>query len=159
MSERTQDFYVSPLERVFGILSIVLAVVMVILLNVYSTQKLALKEQLPDDSFRFGNSTVFITSDGSGVIDSAYDNTVWNRIEACERAMTYCLVAMVCLIPAALTFLAPKLIWFLESLRWRMWFDGDPSPSDFYLITAQIFKYVIFAVGVLCGACAMTYLV
>ena len=33
MSERTEDFYVSPLDRVLGIVSIVLAVAMVILLS------------------------------------------------------------------------------------------------------------------------------
>ena len=47
MSERTEDFYVSPLDRVLGIAAIVLAVAMVILLNVYSVQKNNLKSDLP----------------------------------------------------------------------------------------------------------------
>ncbi len=159
MSERTQDFYVSPLDRVLGILCIILAFAMVILLNVYSVQKSALKNELPDDSFRFGSTTVFITSEGTGIIDNAYDIAVWNRIEAYDRAMTNCLIALVCLIPSALMFLVPKVMWILDTLRYRLWFDADPSPSDFYLITAKIFKYVVFGIGVLCAACAMTYLV
>jgi len=158
MSERTEDFYVSPPERVLGILSIVLAIAMVILLNVYSVQKSALREQLPDDSFRFGSSTVIITADGRGVTGSAIHNTIWDRIEACDTAMTYCLTALICHIFAALNFLVPKAMWFLDTLRYRLWFDGEYAPSDYWLITTKIAKYVIFALGILLSAGAFVHL-
>ncbi|MBQ8370789.1 MAG: hypothetical protein IJY35_12500 [Clostridia bacterium] len=164
MSERTQEFYVSPAERVIGILCIVLSVMMVILLNVYSVQKTALEEQLPEnfigsiDGGSIDGERIIITGDGTGILSDAYASDALDNMEHMDRAMTYCLIALVCLIFSALLFLVPKVMWFLDTLRYRLWFDGNPSPSDYYLITTKILKYAVFAVGVLCAAGAMTYL-
>lgn len=158
MSERTEDFYVSPLDRVLGILCIVLAVAMVILINVYSVQKNALEADLPSGTVISGD--IIITTDpvtGSVGMSNVHPNRL--SIEQLDRAMINCLIGLVCLGFSALEFLIPKVMWFFDTLRYRLWFHGEPSPSDFYLITAKIFKYVIFFVGVLCAACAMTYLV
>ena len=158
MSERTEDFYVSPLDRVLGIAAIVLAVAMVILLNVYSVQKNNLKSDLPSGTVISGD--MIITTDpvtGTVGMSNAHPNRL--SMEQLDRAMTHCLIALVCLSFSALEFLVPKVLWFLDTLRFRLWFSSDPSPSDWYLITAKIFNYVIFFVGVLCAACAMTYLV
>ena len=158
MSERTEDFYVSPLDRALGIISIVLAVAMVILLNVYSVQKNALETDLPAGTVISGNM-VITTDPVTGTVGASNVHPNYADIEVMERGIMYCLIALVFLIPSALCFLVPKVMWFLDTLRYRLWFDADPSPSDFYLITAKIFKYGIFFIGVLCAAGAMTYLV
>lgn len=164
MSERTQEFYVSPAERVLGILCIVLSVMMAILLNVYSVQKNALEQELPENFIgsitggTINGERIIITGEGTGIISDAYASAALDNMEHMDHAMTYCLIALVCLISAALLFLVPKVMWFLDTLRYRLWFDGDPSPSDYYLVTTKILKYVIFFIGVLCAACAMTYL-
>lgn len=157
MSERTEDFYVSPRDRVLGILSIVLAVLMVILINVYSVQKNALKYDLPENTVISGDM-ILVTDPVTGSVGMTNVHPNALSIEQLDRAMLNCLIALVCLGFSALEFLVPKVMWFLDTLRYRLWFAADPSPSDFYLITAKIVKYVIFAVGVLCAACAMTYL-
>ncbi|MBQ8186313.1 MAG: hypothetical protein IJ037_05500, partial [Clostridia bacterium] len=153
MSERTEEFYVSPAERVIGIVSIVLSVLMVILLNVYSMEKNALEAQLPENLIGSFGDHVIIT--GEGIVNDAYADSVLDQIDALDHAMTYCLIALVCLIFSALLFLVPKVMWFFDTLRYRMWFDGDPSPSDYYLVTTKILKYAVYVIGLFCGIGAM----
>lgn len=157
MSERTEDFYVSPLDRVLGIVSVVLAAAMVILLSYCGSRLSALDNALPEGTVRQGEYfAVFNPSNDSWGMTNVHPNA--GAIQAYEKPVFYALIALVCLILSALDLLIPKIMWFFETLRYRLWFDADPSPSDFYLITTKIFKYGIFFVGVLCSAAAVLYL-
>ena len=153
MSERTEEFFVSPADRVIGIVSIVLSVLMVILLNVYGMEKKALESELPENLIGSFGDHVIIT--GEGIVSDAYAGHILDQKDALDHSMTYCLIALVCLIFSALLFLVPRVMWFLGSLRYRMWFDGDPSPSDYYLITTKILKYAVYVIGLFCAVGAM----
>ena len=157
MSERTEDFYVSPLDRVLGIVSIVLAAAMVILLSYCGSRLSALDNALPEGTVRQGEYfAVYNPSNDSWGMTNVHPNA--GAIQAYEKPVVYALIALVCLIVSALELLIPKIMWFLGTLRYRLWFAGDHEPSDWYLITTKIFKYGIFAVGVLCSAAALLYL-
>ncbi len=157
MSERTEDFYVSPLDRVLGIVSIVLAVAMVILLSYCGSRLSALDNALPEGTVRQGEYfAVFNPSNDSWGMTNVHPYA--GAIQSYEKPVFYALIALVCLILSALEFLVPKIMWFLGTLRYRLWFAGDHEPSDWYLIMTKIFKYGNFAVGVLCSAAAVLYL-
>ncbi len=153
MSDRTEDFYVSPAERVLGILCIVLAVGMLILLNICNVQKAALESELPDGTV-FGE-LILTTDPVTGNVTASNVNPNHHKIDELDRTALYCLIAFIFHVSAGLCFLFPKAIWILETLRFRLWIDIDPSPSDYYLIVIKVFRYGFFVIGVFCSVGAL----
>ena len=50
-------------------------------------------------------------------------------------------------VAAALFLLIPQVMWWLETLRYRLWFDADPSPSFYATAVYAVIKYGCFGLG------------
>ena len=163
MSERTEDFYVSPLERFLGIFSILAAVALIVMLNVIGMWNDALeKQEIAAEgylSYQIGNSgtVYYVTEDGvSGVVTGGDTGAVGRAL---ENAGIASLFGIVCYAGAALFFLCPKFLWQMETLKHRMWYHGDITPSDFALISYKVMQYLFFAAGCIAAIAVIVYLV
>lgn len=149
MGDRMEDFHVPTHERVLGIVSIVLAVLMLVSVWVNGARLGAIQAKLP--------VTVMWSDDGSGVKDFLWIDDVIEadaataaaiaQSESLERALLYGLFGALLFGMAAALFLIPKLLWFLATLRYRLWFNFDTSPSDFALSFIKVLKYAVFVLG------------
>ncbi len=104
MTERTEDFYIPPLQRVFGWLCVLGVIAAIVLL--------ALAGGAPEES----------------------------------RAGTAGLIAAILLIAAAPMLLVPRVLWFLLTLKYRLFYEWDTTPSYFALAVGKGLAYA-FAVG------------
>jgi len=148
MAERTEDFYVNPAARVLGIISIIAAFALAVMLPIldyridriqadYLTQMGAV--QLGENSFvvdRGGDSVAMVT--GSMRAPAA---------RALESVVSFALIGLICFVMAALFLLIPQVMWWLETLRYRLWFDADPSPSFYATAVYAVIKYGCFGLG------------
>ena len=145
MGDRIEDFHVSARERVLGIVSVVLAVLMLLSVWINGARREALV--LPhfimeiDDSGKY-----FLLNDRLIEADPAEIAAI-RESESLERALLFGLIGAFCFGVAAALFLIPKLVWCLSTLRYRLWFDMDTSPSDFALGFIKFSKYAVFVLG------------
>ncbi len=149
LGDRTEDFHVSARERVLGIVSIVLAVLMLVSVWISGARLGEIRAKL--------SVTVMRSDDDSGVKDFLWIDDIIEadpatvaaiaQSESLERALLYGLIGAFCFGVAATLFLVPKLVWFLSTLRYRLWFDLDTSPSDFALGFIKLSKYAVFVLG------------
>lgn len=147
MTERTEDFYVSRVERIIGIICIVVAVAGLVILNFANVRKAEIEDELGQYSVVLSNGTVF-----DGVWDLS-DNEAY-RLYTVRRTMdkvaTLGLVVFFLCVGASLLFLVPRFVWNIGSLKYRLRFDFEPSPSYFSIVSRKIEMYVFFASGVIC---------
>ena len=151
MGDRTEDFHVPVHERVLGIVSIVLAVLMLVSVWISGARLSSIRSDL--------HLTVIPSDDSGGVKDFLWIDDVFEtdaatvaaiaQSESLERALLYGLIGAFCFGVSAALFLLPKLMWFLATLRYRLWFDLDTSPSDFALGFIKVSKYAVFVLGCL----------
>ncbi len=154
MGDRMEDFHVPVHERVLGIVSIVLAVLCLMSVWISGARLDAIKSELFISVGRI--------DDGSGVKDFVWIDDLFEadaatvavirESESLERALLYGLFGAFFFGVAAAMFLIPKLVWFLSTLRYRLWFGHDTSPSDFALGFMKVLKYAVFVLGCLSAA-------
>lgn len=159
MGDRMEDFHVPVHERVLGIVSIVLAVLLLVSAWVNGARLSEIDRKLND---RAGGSLPDVLMEvGGGTDTQCY---FWNgelieadaataaaiaQSESLERALLYGLFGVVFFGMAAALFLIPKLVWYLATIRYRLWFDHDASPSFFALGVYKVLKYTLFVLGCL----------
>lgn len=147
MARRGEDFAVTPRARVLGILSIAAAAVLVFFFfHVMHTLDL-LQAEIPDGVIltEGGGSVTVLGSGENG--DTEQTRLILMMQESLQTTLWWSLLGLFCFIPAALLLLVPKVMWYLSTVRYRLWFDGDPSPSYFSLVAGKIIAYACFAVG------------
>lgn len=153
MAERAQDFYVSIPQKVMGILCILGVIAAVVMLNLVGVEKTALKKQAPEH-------TTIISVSGAIVSATAFDpetgemyepeiSKIWyRRSSVLEDAAAAALIGMMSCIFAAPALLFPKLVWWLGTLKFRLWYDWEPSPTYFHVVMNKIAGYVFFGIGI-----------
>lgn len=147
MTERTDDFYVSRVERILGIICIVVAVAGLVILNFANVRKAEIEDELNRYAVTLSNGAVF-----EGVWDlsggEAYDLYTVRR--TVDKVATLGLIGFFLCVCASLSFLAPRFVWNIGSLGYRLRFDSEPTPSYFSIISRKIEMYVFFVSGVMC---------
>ena len=142
LSEKTEDFYVSASDRILGIISIVLAVVLIVILNVANVPKSALRDEYASTE----NYNILTPS----YMLSAEEQIALDRIGELNKTAETALIGIISLIFAAPVFLFPKIVWYIDTLRYRLWFsDCDLHPSFLALFMYKILKYLLFTAGVI----------
>ncbi len=167
MSERTEDFYVSPMEKFLGIFSILAAAALVIMISVIGGWSDALEKQAIEAegylSYKVSSSgeVYYITEDGmSGIITGGNPMRNTPAQRELERAAFAAMFGIVAYIGAALFLLCPKFLWTMETLRFRLWYHNwDSAPSDFALIMYKVWKYVFFIAGCFAVLAMVLYLI
>ena len=150
LSEKAEDFHVSGVDRIFGITAIVACAVLIVMLNIVGVRTSQYKSQIPDNVY-ISTGNGFTSIMGSG--DEEYRNSlavtqsILRKVDHLSETGGYALIGLICFISSALLFLIPKIVWYLETARYRIWFSSDPSPSYYALTMYKIIKYAMFAAG------------
>lgn len=154
LADRVQDFYVSIPQKVMGILSILAAVAAVVMLMLVSEEKPKLSGLIPEH--------VMITSVGGAIAGATainmetgelYDVEIpqhyFNRMNELDDAASSALYALGFSILAVPMLLVPRLMWLLNTLGDRLWYDRALEPSYFALIVRKSATYLAFAAGLI----------
>ncbi|MBE6551016.1 MAG: hypothetical protein E7665_02650 [Ruminococcaceae bacterium] len=57
-------------------------------------------------------------------------------------------ISIIFLIFACIMLLLPKFIWTISTLRYRIFYDWDTSPSPFFLTIEKVTAYIMFGIGI-----------
>lgn len=152
LAERTEDFYVPLRDKIIGVLCIIGAVAAILLLNFAGVEKARIKNDVPDNVMvEYGNGA-FITSygttpDGGAVLSPAF-RFPSSRYRTLDNAQAYALISLIAFIAAAPMLLFPRFMWMLDTLKYRMFYNWDTTPSHFALVGRKVVTYLVFVIGV-----------
>jgi len=57
------------------------------------------------------------------------------------------LIALIAFIAAAPMLFFPRFMWMLDTLKYRMFYNWDTTPSHFALVGRKVVTYVVFVIG------------
>lgn len=145
MSERTEDFYVPLHDKIMGAISVLGIIAAIVLLILVGLENNKIEAAIPDGVIvDRGAGLTTIISDGE--VDYQYPSADKERI---DNAGTSALIALLCFAIASPMLIIPKVMWFIDTLRYRIFFNWDTSPSDFALFIRKAITYILFASGIM----------
>lgn len=146
MAERTEDFYVPLRDKIMGVLSILCLIASFVLILLAADARDAINKSIPDNVMvETGNGFVSVMSDGTG--NYVYPSRRMNEL----RDVTLCgVLGVLCHLVAAPMLLVPRFMWFIDTLRYRIFYEWDTTPSDFAIITRKVVTFILFVIGVCC---------
>ena len=158
LNDRSDPLGVSVVDRIIGVLSIVLAAVM-IASAVYATVALARLEELAksfEQTPEVGESAVAYY-DGSAVF--IYIGAEKAPEQRLEQARTAAVLSALILLAAAAEALLPGLFWGIYRFRVSIRADGEISPGGWYKATRKAACWIFFAIGCTAAAEAIIRLI
>lgn len=144
MAERTRDFYVPLRDKIIGVLCIIGAVAAILLLNFVGVEKAKIKAEVPDSGMASYSNEVYITITGDGSPRRAYPTA---RSRTLDKAGDYALIALISFIAAVPMLLIPQLMWELDTLKYRVFYNWDTTPSYFALVMRKALTYGLSVIG------------
>ena len=145
MSERTEDFYVSLRDKIMGVLSVIGIIAAIVLLVLVGRENDRINAEIPDGVIvDRGSGFTTILSDGE--VDYTYPSALKRKLDNVGMSA---LISLVCLIAAFPMLIVPKFMWFIDTLRYRMFYNWDTTPSYFALVVRKAITYIFFAVGIM----------
>lgn len=144
LAERTEDFYVPLREKILGVLCIIGAVAAILLLNFVGIEKKEIKGSIPDGVMisQGGGFTVIMSADGAS--DFVYPT---RRSHTLDDAGDLAVVSLVAFIGAVPMLLIPQLMWKLDTLKYRVFYNWDTTPSYFALVMRKALTYGLSVIG------------
>ena len=141
MADRTEDFHVSLRDKIFGALAILCIIAAVVLLNLAGVEKNKIPEPLsPEQIILNGNIS-------STEITASRRHAALRRTLDQSRTAALCTI-LVCTV-AALLLLKPRLMWNLDTLKYRLFYNWDTQPTWFAVILRRAFAYIFLIGGVI----------
>ena len=145
MSERTEDFYVPLRDKIMGVMSVIGIIAAIVLLVLVGRENDRINAEIPDGVIvDRGSGFTTILSDGE--VDYTYPSALKRKLDNVGMSA---LISLVCLIAAFPMLIVPKFMWFIDTLRYRMFYNWDTTPSYFALVVRKAFTYIFFAVGII----------
>ena len=145
MSERTEDFYVPLRDKIMGVLSAVGIIAAIILLVLVGRENDRITADIPAGVIvDRGSGFTTILSDGE--VDYTYPSALKRKLDNVGMSA---LISLVCFVVALPMLIVPKFMWFLDTLRYRMFYNWDTTPSYFALVVRKAITYIFFAVGIM----------
>ena len=141
LTSESSEFHVSVADKILGALSVLLIAVLIVMLTYANSSVKRLEAERPDAGYG-------IIVGPASELDA--------EIMCFSSVAQFSLLGIVFFASAAAVLLLPKLIFMLDSIKYRIWFEGSPSPSALYLVFIRFAKYTLFALG--CG-CLSTALI
>ena len=145
MSERTEDFYVPRHDKIMGVLSAIGIIAVIILLVLVGRENARIDAEIPAGVIvDRGSGFTTILSDGEVVY--TYPSALKRRLDNVGMSAFNSLVCFVVALPM---LIVPKFMWFIDTLRYRMFYNWDTTPSYFALVVRKAVTYLLFAVGMI----------
>jgi hypothetical protein len=123
------------------------------MLNLVGVEKTKLEELVPEhiQIFRHDGGTT-IAYGFDPVTGENYEEEIpqyyYTRNRQLERSATAALLSGVFCAVAAPALLFPRFIWWLDTLKYRLWYDWEPSPPWFVVSGRKIVAYLIAVIGI-----------
>jgi len=144
MAERTEDFYVPIYDKIMGVLCIIGIIAAIILINLCGIEEQQIENDIPEGvSVVQSSGSIIIMSDGNSseyVFPSARSHTL-------DQAQMYAVLSIVGLIGAVPMLFFPKIMWLIHTLKYRLLYNWDTTPSYFALVIRKAATYILFAIG------------
>lgn len=145
MSDRTEDFFVPLRDKIMGAISVIGIIASIVILILAGQENTRIEASVPDGVI-VDRGVGFTTIISDGEIDYQYPSAYKERI---DNAGANALVALFCFATAIPMLTIPKAMWFIATLRYRIFFKGDAAPSDFALSVGKAITYALFAIGII----------
>ncbi len=150
MAERTEDFYVPLRDKIMGVLCILGIVTAVVVICLTGLEKGKIDQSIPDNVMvTVGNGATVIMTDGT----SDY-NYPTKRVGELKDVILAAVCTLIALGTACPMLLAPRLMWRLDTLKYRLFYDWDTTPSDFAITIRKAATYLLFGIGMVSVLCA-----
>ena len=91
-----------------------------------------------------GSGFTTILSDGE--VDYTYPSALKRRLDNVGMSA---FISLFCFAVALPMLIVPKFMWFIDTLRYRMFYNWDTTPSYFALVVRKAVTYLLFAVGMI----------
>ena len=145
MSERTEDFYVPLRDKIMGVLAAIGIIAAIILLVLVGRENDRINAEIPDGVIvDRGSGFTTILSDGE--VDYSYPSALKRRLDNVGMSA---LISLFCFAVALPMLIVPKFMWFIDTLRYRMFYNWDTTPSYFALVVRKVITYMFFVVGII----------
>ena len=145
MSDRTEDFYVPLRDKIMAVISVLGIIAAIILLILVGRANNQIEASIPDGVIvDRGAGYTTIISDGE--VDYQYPSAYKERVDSAGISG---LIALFCFAAAIPMLTIPKVMWFMTTLRYRIFFNWDTTPSDFALFIGKAITYILFASGII----------
>ncbi|MBQ7921825.1 MAG: hypothetical protein IJ325_04500 [Clostridia bacterium] len=145
MGERKEDFYVPLRDKIMGVLSAVGIIAVIILLVLVGRENDRIDADIPDGVI-VDRGSGFITILSDSEVDYSYPSALKRKL---DNVGMNALISLICLIVALPMLIVPKFMWFIDTLRYRMFYNWDTTPSYFALVVRKAVTYIFFAVGIM----------
>ena len=145
MSERTEDFYVPLRDKIMGVLAAVGIIAAVILLVLVGRENDRIDAEIPAGVIvDRGSGFTTILSDGE--VDYTYPSALKRRLDNVGMSA---LISLFCFAVALPMLTVPKFMWFIDTLRYRIFYNWDTTPSYFALFVRKAITYLFFVGGII----------
>lgn len=145
MSDRTEDFYVPLRDKIMSVLSVIGIIAAIVLLVLVGRENDRINAEIPDGVIvDRGSGFTTILTDGES--DYTYPTALKRKLDSVGLSA---LISLICLFVALPMLTLPKFMWFIDTLRYRMFYNWDTTPSYFALVMRKAVTYISFAVGVI----------
>lgn len=149
MSERAEDFYVPRRNKIMAIMATVGILAAIVLLILVGKANGRIEDAIPD-GVTVDRGSGYVTVIAGGEVNYQYPVSYKERI---DNAGVGVLMALLCLAMAIPLLIFPKAVWWLSTLRYRLFFNWDAAPSEFALFFYKAITYILFAIGMLAVIC------
>ncbi len=144
MSDRTEDFYVPLRDKIMGVISILGIIAAIVLLIFVRYENSKIEASIPEGVI-VDRGSGFTTIMSDGETEYEYPHAWKNRV---DTAGTSGIIALVLFIIATPMLLIPRFMWFIDTMKYRLFYGWDTSPSYFALVIRKVATYLLFAFGV-----------
>ena len=150
MTDRTDTFYVSRTDKILGIIGVLGFIAALVLFcaaltelnHIWDAQKEALMQAVQ-------------SGDPSNVlqVSNAANPTPYSRANDLDKSVGCASIAIVFYLISVVLLLVPRLFWWWDTMRYRIRYNHEPTPSAFDAACMKFFKYA----GLLIGTAALAY--
>ena len=144
LADHAEDFHVSLRDKIFGILAILCIIAAVVLLNLAGVEKNKIPEPLSPEQIILNENI------SSAEITASRRHAALRRTLDQSRTAALCTV-LVCSL-SALLLLKPRLMWNLDTLKYRLFYNWDTPPTWLAVILRRVFAYIFLIGGVITAA-------
>ncbi len=147
LAEKTEPFYIPIYDKIMGGISLICIVLSIVLLFLAGAESQRIEDSVPEG--------LIITQSGSGISviggtdnfsEYIYPSARKNEIVDTSSSAIIALLSFVISTPL---LIFPKAMWLLDTLKYRIFYNWDTTPSSFALTLRKVVAYIFFAVGVI----------
>jgi len=146
LAERAEDFYVPLRDKIMGVISIIGIAAAIVLLVLVGRENARIEASIPDSMYvTYGNGATVIAA---SEIPPGYVFPS-SRIRVLNGVGYSAVFAIIAFAASAPMLLVPRFMWFIDTLKYRVFYNWDTTPSYFALLIRKAVTYIMFGGGVI----------